>query len=144
MVLNHNLWSSIMWNHIRWPEVSFEIQLNEAIRQNLHFWLNFKRNLSVRRTASICTNCDVVTSGAQESTVLSAFICSDNCCFYFVLLVTTRLIQGKPEHVLEHKQKKWNEFRSEKKRNKRTETSRRIVSNSDNLQFRWWKITLST
>ena len=119
MVLNHNLWSSIMWNHIRWPEVSFEIQPNEAIRQNLRFWLNLKRNLSVLRSASICTNCGV----AQESTVLSAFICSDNCCFYFVLLVTTRLIQGKPKHVLEHKQK--TETNLEAKRNEIREQKRR-------------------
>ena len=65
----------------------------------------------------------MVTSGAQESAILSAFICSDNCCFYFVLLVTTRLIQGKPKHVLEHKQKtetileaKRNEIREQKRR----------------------------
>ena len=123
MVLNHNLWSSIMWNHIWLPEVSFEIQPNEAIRQNLRFWLNFKRNLSVRRTASICTNCDVVTSGAQESAILSAFICSDKCCFYFFLLVTTRLIQDKPKHVLEHKQK--TETNLEAKRNEIREQKRR-------------------
>ena len=42
---------------------------------------------------------------------------------YFVLLVTTRLIQGKPKHVLEHKQKtetileaKRNEIREQKRR----------------------------
>ena len=42
---------------------------------------------------------------------------------YFVLLVTTRLIQDKPKHVLEHKQKtetileaKRNEIREQKRR----------------------------
>ena len=77
-------WSSILWNHIGWLGVPFEIQPNEAIYKNLrqNFWLNFKRNLSVRISASTYTNCDMVTSGAQESTVLSAFICSDYCCFY--------------------------------------------------------------
>ena len=106
------------------PEVSFEIQPNEAIRQNLRFWLNLKRNLSVLRSASICTNCDVVTSVAQESIYIQLSYALITAVFiYFVLLVTTRLIQGKPKHVLEHKQKtetileaKRNEIREQKRR----------------------------
>ena len=83
-----------------------------------------KRNLSVRRSAFTCTNCDVATSGAQESIYIQLSYALITAVFiYFVLLVTTRLIQDKPKHVLEHKQKtetileaKRNEIREQKRR----------------------------
>ena len=86
--------------------------------------MNFERKLSVRRSASTGTNCDVVTSGAQESIYIQLSYALITAVFiYFVLLVTTRLIQGKPKHVLEHKQKtetileaKRNEIREQKRR----------------------------
>ena len=43
---------------LRWLGVPFEIQPKEAIRQNsrgkLPFWLNFKQNASIWRSASTC------------------------------------------------------------------------------------------
>ena len=66
----------------------------------------------------------MATSGAQESTDFQLSYALITAVFiYFVLLVTTRLIQDKPKHVLEHKQKtetileaKRNEIREQKRR----------------------------